>query len=54
MQYLFILSTECINEFHMILRIPAIISLNSINQLVFVKEAHCVFFAVRAEFLNTM
>jgi D-alanyl-lipoteichoic acid acyltransferase DltB (MBOAT superfamily) len=30
----------------------AIISLNRINQLIFVMVEFCVFFAVRAEFLN--
>jgi hypothetical protein len=29
-----------------------IISLNNINQLIFVMETRCVFFAVRTEFLN--
>jgi hypothetical protein len=30
----------------------AIISLNSVNQLIFVMVKSCVFFAVRTEFLN--
>jgi hypothetical protein len=32
----------------------AIISFNSINQLIFLMVKHCVFFEVRAEFLNTI
>jgi hypothetical protein len=31
---------------------PAIISLNSVNQLICVMVKRCVFFAVRTEFLN--
>jgi hypothetical protein len=36
----------------MILRINTIISLNSINQMIFVMEMHCVFTGVGTEFLN--
>jgi hypothetical protein len=34
--------------------LTAIISLNSVNQLIFVMVKSCVFFAVRTEFLNTV
>jgi hypothetical protein len=34
--------------------LTAIISLNSLNQLIFVTVKICVFFAVRPEFLNNI
>jgi hypothetical protein len=46
---LFILPTECIYEFHMILRTIAIISLNNINWLVFAEETHRVLYGVGTE-----
>jgi hypothetical protein len=36
----------------MILTVTAIISLNSVNQLIFAMVKCCVFFAVRTELLN--
>jgi hypothetical protein len=36
----------------MMLSLTAIISLNSVNQLIFVMAKFSVFFAVRTEFLN--
>jgi hypothetical protein len=40
--------------FHMSFRITAIISVNSINQLILVIVKCCVFFEVRTEFLDTI
>jgi hypothetical protein len=38
--------------FRVILIETGIISLNGFNQLIFVTEAGCVFFAIRTEYLN--
>jgi hypothetical protein len=40
---LYLLHTQCVYVFRMILTIRVIISLNSINRLVFVMRADCVF-----------
>jgi hypothetical protein len=40
--------------FLLILRVTTIISLNSVNRLIFVMVKCCVFFAVRTEFLNVV
>jgi hypothetical protein len=45
---------ECMYGFRIIIIETAIISLKSINQLVFVTEKYCVFFVVRTGFLNTI
>jgi hypothetical protein len=44
--------TFCINVFCMDLTVTAIISLNSVNQLIFVMVKCGVLFEVRTEFLN--
>jgi hypothetical protein len=49
---LWILPTEYINGFRMILTVNSDYFQNSINQLIFVMVKSCVFFAVRTEFLN--
>jgi hypothetical protein len=43
---------QCIYRFHTILRIKNIISLHSVNQMVFVMVPDCVFFEVRTGYLN--
>jgi hypothetical protein len=47
-----IFSTECIYRFCMISEEPKIISLNSINLLIFIMETLRVRFQVRTDFLN--
>jgi hypothetical protein len=45
-------SLFCVYGFHMISVYAGVISLNNINQLIFVMVKCCVFFAVRTELLN--
>jgi hypothetical protein len=45
-------SAFCIDGFRMIFDVNSDYFLNSVNQLIFVMVKCCVFFAVRAEFLN--
>jgi len=50
-QQFYVLPTQCIYVFCVDLRKTAIISLYSINRLVFVTETECVYCAVRNECL---
>jgi len=53
-QQFYVLPTQCIYVFVWIWEQTAIISLYSINWLVFVTERKCVYCAVRAEYLNVI
>lgn len=50
-QMLYILPSQCIYDFHVILTINMIISLNNINCLVLVMEMYCVLLYIRSELL---
>ena len=51
-QQFYVLPTQCIYVFCVVLRTTAIISLHNINWLVCITETECVYCAVRTEYLN--